>query len=85
MKPGRLFASLATLLIGLSLSIANPKTHQGGVANTGIPQMPGDNGKIGTIYKMGAAGSELLFTLDSVSVEGRFPAPDDLFVAGEHE
>ncbi|MEI8282533.1 MAG: hypothetical protein WCG75_09025 [Armatimonadota bacterium] len=85
MKPGRLFASLATLLLGLSLSIASPKTPQGGAANTGIPQMPGDNGKIGTIYKMGVAGSELLFTLDSVRVEGRFSAPDDLFVAGEHE
>lgn len=86
MKSARLFAA-SVLILGTALSFASPSTQktQKGNANSGIPQMPGDNGKIGTIYRMGDKGQELLFTLDSVSIETRFASPDVMFVANKNE
>jgi hypothetical protein len=89
MKSGKLFAAVAALLLGASLSFASPSAQKAaqkqGNANSGIPQMPGDNGKIGTIYRMGEKDNELLLTLDSVTIETRFASPDDLFVANKQE
>ncbi|MFM9872443.1 MAG: hypothetical protein ACKVQS_03135 [Fimbriimonadaceae bacterium] len=36
-------------------------------------------------YVMGEKGNQLHFTLDSAQVAGYYPAPDDIFIAGENQ
>lgn len=48
-------------------------------------QLPGDNGKIGVVYRLGDKGNELYFRLESAQVAPYFKTPDDLVVAGEQE
>jgi hypothetical protein len=51
----------------------------------GTAQLPGDNGKLGTIYQLGDKGTELHFTLDSASIVTRYKALDSNILAGKSE
>src|SRR5687768_14055156 len=51
----------------------------------GTVQMPGDNGKVGTIYQLGPKGTELHFTLDSAAIATRYKAVDTNLIAGKAE
>lgn len=51
----------------------------------GTVQLPGDNGKVGVTYQLGAKGRELHFTLDSASVAMNYSAPEDSLAAGENQ
>jgi len=63
-----------------------PPTKPSQTAPTlGTVQLPGDNGKIGVTYQLGAKGSELHYTLDSASVAPYYSAPEDVLVAGENQ
>src|SRR5688572_30005166 len=48
-------------------------------------QMPGDNGKVGVPYSMGAKGEELVFTLEKAEFAVRAFTSDDVIMAGENE
>ncbi|MBX3117598.1 MAG: hypothetical protein KF784_00915 [Fimbriimonadaceae bacterium] len=51
----------------------------------GTVQMPGDNGKVGTIYQLGPKGTEMHFTLDSAAVATRYKTVDTNIIAGKDE
>src|SRR5688572_10854059 len=51
----------------------------------GTSQLPGDNGKVGTIYQLGEKGSELHFTLDAATVSTRYRTVDRNLIAGKNE
>lgn len=51
----------------------------------GTVQMPGDNGKVGTVYQLGDKASELHFTLDSATVATHYKALDRNILAGKNE
>lgn len=51
----------------------------------GTVQMPGDNGKVGTIYQLGPKTTELHFTLDSATIATRYKAGDTNILAGKAE
>ena len=63
-----------------------PTTKPAQTAPTlGTVQLPGDNGKVGVTYQLGAKGRELHFTLDSATVGMNFSAPEDSLAAGENQ
>lgn len=51
----------------------------------GTAQLPGDNGKVGTTYQLGAKGQELHFILNSAVVAQRFPVKDATHVAKKEQ
>jgi hypothetical protein len=51
----------------------------------GTSQLPGDNGKIGTIYQLGDKGAELHFTLDGATVATSFATVNQNLIAGKNE
>ena len=76
-----LFALAAATFAALPSLAQNPKPQTN--PTLGTPQLPGDNGKLKTIYQLGEKGSELHFTLDSAAVGLHYAAPDDMFLAGK--
>jgi hypothetical protein len=82
-----LVAIAASIL--LSQGGQKPKTNPPKPSQTaptlGTVQLPGDNGKVGVTYQLGAKGRELHFTLDSATVGMNFSAPEDSLVAGENQ
>lgn len=48
-------------------------------------QMPGDNGKVGVPYSMGAKGEELVFTLEKAEFAVRAFTHDDVIMAEENQ
>lgn len=76
-----LFALAAASFAALPSLAQNPKPQTN--PTLGTPQLPGDNGKLKTIYQLGEKGSELHFTLDSAAVALHYAAPDDMFIAGK--
>lgn len=83
--------SLVAVAVSILLSQGGqkPKTNPPKPSQTaptlGTVQLPGDNGKVGVTYQLGAKGRELHFTLDSATVGMNFSAPDDSLVAGENQ
>ena len=73
----------------LSQGGQKPKTNPPKPSQTaptlGTVQLPGDKGKVGVTYQLGAKGRELHFTLDSATVGMNFSAPEDSLVAGESQ
>ncbi len=82
-----LVAIAATLI--LSQGGQKPKPPAPKPAQTaptlGTVQLPGDNGKVGVTYQLGAKGRELHFTLDSATVGMNYSAPEDSLAAGENQ
>lgn len=70
-----------TLSAVLASALINGQTKP----TVGTVQLAGDNGKLKTTYQLGAKGNELHFTLDSARTDTIFPAPEDIFVAGENQ
>ncbi len=73
---------LATYAVGQGN--AKAKT-QGTKPTLGTVQMPGDNGKFGTIYQLGNKGSELQFTLTGAEVAMRYKTVQQNIIAGKNE
>lgn len=78
------------LIVGTSVGISAQGTAKAKAGQTtkptiGTAQMPGDSGKIGTIYQLGDKGAELHFTLDSATVATRYKALDTNLLAGKNE
>jgi hypothetical protein len=79
-------------LLALSLAIATAHgAHAGQQKPTPKPQagpavqMPGDAGKVGVPYSMGAKGDELVFTLEKAQFSSRAFTSDDAVFAYEGE
>lgn len=71
--------------VGVGQAKPKPKTNPPKPAATaptkGTVQMPGDNGKVGVTYQLGAKGDELHVTLDSAELATRFNVMEDTYVA----
>lgn len=88
------FAAGAALIIAVSAFATQSNAQGSGKAKTttqgtkptlGTVQMAGDNGKLGTVYQLGAKGKELHFTLDSAAFAMRFKTKDSNIIAGKNE
>lgn len=86
--------ALGAVLIAGTISLAPSISAQGTAKakagqttkpTLGTVQMPGDNGKVGTVYQLGDKGSELHFTLDSATVATRYKALDNNILAQKNE
>lgn len=84
----RMTCCLATITLALLTTTVQSQTSkpgQGTKPTLGTAQLPGDNGKLGTIYQLGDKGAELHFTLDSASIVTRYKALDSNIIAGKSE
>ena len=71
------------LCAAFACSLAVQVHSQGGTTKPtlGTVQMPGDAGKMKTIYQLGDKGKELHFTLDSATIATRYKAVGSNLVA----
>ena len=77
----RLHLTLSFAFIFATLAFAQQSTKP----TLGTVQMPGDAGKVKTIYQLGEKGKELHFTLDSATVATRYKTVDQNLIAGKAE
>jgi len=76
----------AGILATDSVAQGNVKSKTQGTSPTlGTAQLPGDNGKVGTKYQLGAKGAELHFTLDSATVDTRYKTVSTNLIAEKDE
>lgn len=74
---------LIVAALSLNASAQKPKTAPAQKTSVGTVQMPGDNGKLGTTYQLGAKGDQLNFTLEKAEFASRFISKDKVFFAPE--
>lgn len=75
---------IAAILITTGVFAQGNQKQKGKQDTTkGAVQMPGDNGKIGTSYMLGAKGNELVFTLEKAEFAERFLMQDRTIFATE--
>lgn len=80
-----IFAAAAFAVLAASAPGQTAKPAQGTKPTLGTAQMPGDNGKVKTIYQLGDKGKELHFTLDAATVATRYKAVEANILAGKSE